>query len=87
MNPNTNMESLIAQARADLAARLNVAASSIVVVSSAEVEWPDGSLGCPQPGFMYPQMVTPGVLIVLQVNGQNYEYHGTRTRVSLCEKK
>ena len=87
VNPDTNMEGLVTQARADLAARLGVAASTITVLSAQTVEWPDGSLGCPKPGFMYSQIVTPGVLIVLQANGQTFEYHGTRARVSLCEKK
>ncbi len=87
MSPNTSLDSLVAQARTDLATRLGVAAGSIIVKSAEMVEWPDGSLGCPRPGLMYTQMVTPGVLIVLQVNGKDYEYHGTRVRVSLCERK
>lgn len=34
--------------------------AKLEVSSLQAVEWPDGSLGCPQPGVMYTQMVTPG---------------------------
>ncbi len=68
-------------AKKDLAARLKVDLASIEVVEAVNVEWPDGSLGCPQPGIMYNQMVTPGSLIRLQYAGKIFEYHagGSRT--------
>ena len=46
------------------------------VTRHEEVEWSDGSLGCPKPGFNYTQAITPGYLIVLTVSGRDYEYHG-----------
>ena len=60
----------------DLAGRLSVDQSTITVTRHEEVEWSDGSLGCPQPGFNYTQAITPGYLIVLTVDGRDYEYHG-----------
>jgi len=60
----------------DLAARLGVDESAITVVSVEEVTWPDGSLGCPEPGMMYSQALEDGTLIVLDVDGTIYEYHG-----------
>ena len=39
------------------------------------VTWPDSSLGCPEEGTQYAQMLTDGVLIVLELDGQQYEYH------------
>ncbi len=86
MNPNSVMSPLVQQARTDLAARLGVTPDAIVVKSSQETEWPDASLGCPKPGRMYAQMITPGVLIVLEANGKTYEYHGSMRQVTLCEK-
>ena len=65
----------VAAAIADLAARLGVDESSVTLVSQEEVTWPDGSLGCPQPGMGYAQVLVSGSLIVLQVNGVTYEYH------------
>ena len=66
---------LVARAVADLAQRLGMDADQIEVVSVRAVEWRDGSLGCPSGGMMYPQVITPGYLIVLSANGVQYEYH------------
>jgi len=71
---------------ADLAARLGVDESSITVVSIEEVTWPDGSLGCPQPGMMYTQALVNGSLIVLDVDGTTHEYHsGADGRPFYCQ--
>ena len=64
---------------ADLAARLDVEPTEVVVVSVEAVTWRDSSLGCPQEGFMYQQVLTEGVRIVLEVDGTTYEYHGGGT--------
>ncbi len=68
-------EGPVAAAVADLAARLGVGESVITVVSVEEVTWPDGSLGCPQPGMRYTQVLVNGSLILLEVDGVTYEYH------------
>jgi hypothetical protein len=65
-------------ALADLAAKLSVAPEAITVKSVEPIEWPDASLGCPQPGMMYAQVITPGYRIVLEVDGKSYEYHTGR---------
>jgi hypothetical protein len=53
-----------------------------------EQQWSDTSLGCPQEGFMYAQVITPGYLIVLEAQGQTYEYHtDTQANVVLCPTK
>jgi hypothetical protein len=59
---------------ADLAARLSVDPSAITVVSARDVTWPDGSIGCPQPGMNYTQVQVDGAEIVLAVNGITYRY-------------
>ncbi len=50
-------------------------ADEITVVSAESREWRDGSLGCPKPGMMYTQAITSGYLIVLEVEGRQYEFH------------
>jgi hypothetical protein len=77
---------LVAQSRADLARRLVLSVDSVQLIRAAAVDWPDSSLGCPRPGLMYAQMVTPGYLIVLGANGKEYEYHADRRSASLCVK-
>jgi hypothetical protein len=65
----------IEAAKVDLGVRLNIAPETIELVSIEEVEWPDGCLGVVQPDLMCIQVITPGYRIILQVDGQQYEYH------------
>lgn len=58
-----------------LARELGVSADQITVVSSEAVDWPDASLGCPEPGVMYAQVITPGYKFVLEAGGETYEVH------------
>ncbi len=77
----------VAQAKADLAQRLDISEEAIQVVTVEEVIWPDGSLGCPQPGIEYPQVPQDGLRIVLEVAGKRYEYHSGGVRPPfLCEQ-
>lgn len=62
-----------------LASELNVPRDQITVVRFAPEEWPDSSLGCPQPGRTYLQVITPGYRVILAVNGREYEYHTNQT--------
>ncbi len=70
---------------ADLARRLGITATAITVREVIEAEWSDASLGCPEPGMMYAQVITRGQQIVLETNGQTYEYHAARGYVILCQ--
>ena len=48
-----------------LAGELGVAVTDLEVVSATTMTWPDASLGCPHPGKMYAQVLTPGYLVVI----------------------
>ena len=63
-------------AKADLAQRLQIEPDRIEVVRVEEVDWPDGSLGCPQQDMLYKQVLVNGVFIQLIVKGVTYNYHG-----------
>jgi hypothetical protein len=79
--PPELLENLIA----DLAERLEISNDQITVVHSEAVEWNDGSLGCPQPGMVYLQVVTPGFRVVLAGQDQLYDYHSdTKAHFILC---
>ena len=67
-------DSAVEAARRDLAARLQVQEKHIAVVSQIRKTWPDASLGCPQRGMAYAQMVTSGMELVLDVAGQLYVF-------------
>ncbi|MFU8795679.1 MAG: hypothetical protein ACNA7X_00070 [Dehalococcoidia bacterium] len=76
---------LVELAKADLAGRKGIEKEQIAVVSVKAVEWPDASLGCPEPGMFYAQVITPGCRILLSHDGQTYRYHTDRvSRVVLC---
>lgn len=84
--PPGDVGTAVAQAVADLSARLNVPAASIEVVSQEAVTWSDGSLGCPQPGVNYIQITIKGYRVVLRHGGKTYEYHAGAQRPSfLCD--
>ncbi len=71
-----------------LANELGVAPETIQVLSVEEVTWPDTSLGCPQPGMAYAQVLVPGFRIRLRSGGQDYALHtdGQANQVVLCRQ-
>jgi hypothetical protein len=73
-------------ALSDLSARLGVREDAIRVTSVEKRMWSDTSLGCPQPGVMYAQVITPGFLIHLNAEGKEYAYHTSLTQAVLCDK-
>jgi hypothetical protein len=82
--PTDPTQPLVTDAVADLARELGLSPGDVTVIAAREVTWPDGSLGCPEPGMMYTQALVDGTLVVLEANGQRYEYHGG-TPLVLCE--
>jgi hypothetical protein len=78
-------ELAVASSRRDLALRLSIGPESIQLVSVETKEWPDASLGCPQPGVFYTQVLSPGFLVVLEADGATYKYHtDLESYVVLC---
>lgn len=71
-------ERWVTAAKDDLAAHLGVTADEIAVVEGGNVDWSDGSLGCPEPGMSYTQAIVPGYRLVLEHAGERYAYHGAR---------
>ena len=83
---DSGLDSFVTQAKDDLAKRLAIAPEQIELLEASSVTWPDGSLGCPQPGMLYTQVQVDGILIRLRVDQKTYEYHGGGRRPPfLCE--
>jgi hypothetical protein len=62
-----------------------VAIDDIELLGFERVEWSDSSLGCPQPGMFYAQVIVPGYLIRVDVQGATYEYHtDTSNQIVSC---
>ena len=70
---------LVKLARADLKSR--GIAAKVRVRSVEPTEFPDGSLGAPEPNKPYPLVVTPGYSIQLESNGLVYRYWAANGRV------
>lgn len=58
----------------DAAQKLGVAPDALVVTRAEAVTWPDGSLGCPEPGMFYTQALVDGYWIVVEASGQALDY-------------
>lgn len=81
------LEAVVDGARADLASKKSVALADVEVVEVRSVVWPDGGLGCPKPGMVYPQVQVDGILIRLRIGAQIFSYHGGGRRAPfLCEQ-
>jgi hypothetical protein len=72
--PDT-MEKLLDLVKDDLSRRIGAGRDQINVAQTQRVQWPDSSLGCPEPGMNYLMVITPGYRIVLEVAGREYYYH------------
>ncbi len=70
-----NLTALQQQAREVLAKRLSAPAGELALVSDESVQWADSSLGCPEAGMMYAQVITPGHRITFGYQGDQYEVH------------
>jgi hypothetical protein len=68
-------DAILAIVKPILASALGIAANNITAVSSQIIEWPDSCLGSAAPDMACAQMVTPGYIVTLAANGQQYEYH------------
>lgn len=66
---------IVAKCKADLVKQLDLKpADKIEVIEMTPVTWPDASLGMPEIGKMYAQVLTPGYRIILRHRGADYLY-------------
>ena len=70
-------------ARFDAVERFEVKLETLVIKSVEAVEWPNTSLGNPEPGMSYAQVIVPGFKLVLELRrtGSTYTYHTSTDRV------
>ncbi len=65
---------LLEQIVADASARTGVQESDIRVVSVEAMTFSDTSLGCPELGKMYAQVMTPGFVVLIEAGGEQLDY-------------
>lgn len=60
-------------ARRAVAEALGTAPDAVTVISVEPREFADASLGCPQPGMAYAQVLTPGWQVVVEAEGRRFD--------------
>lgn len=77
---------LLEKMRADLAQRQGLVASAAKVVRAESIDWPNGAMGCPEPGEKYTQAIVPGYVVEFEHEGRIYAYHASKHNVfKLCD--
>lgn len=76
--PSEAPAEVVAAAKERLASELDTSTEVVEIIAIEPVEWSDASLGCPEPGKMYAQVITPGYRVLLQVEGEQFEVHTDR---------
>ncbi len=67
--------------------RTGGAKSDIKVLRAEAITWPDGSMGCPQPGQVYTQATVNGYWVILGHAGREYDYRAAASGYFvLCER-
>lgn len=71
----SELERVSEAARALAAEQLGLEGAKLLVRQVKAVTWPDTSLGCPQEGYLYAQVLTPGYKVLLEGPAATYEVH------------
>ena len=61
------------------------APAQITLLSEEAVDFSDSSLGCPQPGMSYMQVITPGHQIMAEYAGEIYDVRVAGGRAVICD--
>jgi len=70
---------------ADAARRFALSENEVVLVDAERVTWSDGSMGCPEPGTMYTQMLVSGFRVSAKTSAGQMQYHtDSRGSVVTC---
>lgn len=77
-------------AKYDLSKRLGISSGnfyeSIRLLRGWGGRWKDTSLGCPQEGFIYSNVATPGWQFILEFSGKRYDYRTSQYQAKLCRE-
>lgn len=70
-----------------LADREGIDADQISVIEVERRTWPDGALGCPDPGVSYTQAVESGYRVLLGIEERRFDYRvSDRGTVRHCDQ-
>lgn len=77
----TGPEAIALQAVADA---LGIPPTGARVITSEFRDFPDASLGCPQPGMAYAQVITPGHRVLVEADGRRFDVRVAGNRGRIC---
>lgn len=69
----------VAAVRTYAAAQYGVSESNVLILLALESEWPDSCLGLARPEELCLQVITPGYVVQVQINGTDYFYRTNET--------
>jgi hypothetical protein len=69
----------VQEAIAVASAQVGVAMDRVQLVDFEQADWPDACLGVAEPNEMCAQVITPGYRVMLQIDGQTYEFRTDQT--------
>ncbi len=82
---SNDLQSMVQKALADAARRTGRDETTLKVLSAEAVTWPDGSVGCPEPGMLYTQALVPGYRVRIQAGTELLDYPANRRgQLVLC---
>ena len=81
MDMNAEVLALVSRAKVNLVRRLGVDANRIVLQGVEPTDFPDPSLGAPEPNKAYPLVATSGYSIRLKVGDVVYRYWAANGRI------
>ncbi|MCO6450672.1 MAG: hypothetical protein J5I90_07760 [Caldilineales bacterium] len=73
--PESSPDAPAVAAQSIAADALDVTPADVTVVEVEQIDWNDSSLGCPQPDYLYAQVITPGYKVTVEVAGETHFVH------------
>jgi hypothetical protein len=74
-------------ARKVVADMLGMQPEEVTVVSVQVRDFPDSSLDCPEPGFSYLQVVTPGHQVLIEADGRRFDVRVAGRNGRVCHRR
>lgn len=69
----------VSAVRESLANSEGVGIGRVILTVQEEVVWPNGALGCSEPGMSYTQALVNGSRVVFSIDGEDFHFHSGRT--------
>jgi hypothetical protein len=83
--PTNGEQAALDLAKETLAKDIDLTGLDVSSQSIEAREWPSSAIGCPEPGVYYLDVIVPGYLVTLTVDGKAYNVHVGGGRAVVCD--